>query len=532
MYDADHDARGITRRDALKGTLALSFAAMSGGALAACGGGGTASAPTTAAGKPRRGGTLTVAISNSSKSETLDPATPTVSSEYVLLGLVYDSLTRLSNDDWKLSPGLAESWEPNADLTQWTLKLRPGVTFHDGRPLTADDVVWSLRRVLDPDVGSSAYDRAKRTMTPAGITAKGNDVVRVQLRRPDSMLPVLLARPHFSIIPAGVDSFSVKTAMGTGPFKLKSWQAGRSWEVVRNPDYWEHGRPYLDGVREVVTAESAVRVQGVLTGEFQLAEEIDFASARSQQKSDPASLLTLPKGVNRVIVMDCSVEPFTDPRVVQAFKLAIDRPVSVNAVFQGFGVEGADITVPPKDRFFPTGLKPPAYDPERAKGLLAEAGHPNGIDIDLLTSQVFSNMPEMAVTFSQSAQSAGIRANVRQQAPDSYWDKVWRSKPFYTTYWATEYPPDNLWRIYSGPLNEAHLKIPEFSTLFDQILRTGDEQKQVSLTQEAHQIAAERWGHIIPTVVESVWCTTPKLRGVQGDPPAFRVRLGDAYLES
>ena len=335
------------------------------------------------------------------------------------------------------------------------------------------------------------------------------------------------------IVKEGTDKFTVDTAIGTGPFKLKSWQAATSWEVERNPNYWETDLPYLDGVREVVNTESAARVQGVLSGDFGLAEEIDYSSAKSLMSDPQAQVLAFEKGVVRILVTDCSVKPWTDERVRMAFKLAMNRDIAVQSVYQGLATATSDINLLPSDPYYPPDLGVRAYDPEKARSLLAEAGYPDGMDVELMTSNVYGGMPDLAVTYAQTAQQAGIRATIKQAAAATYWDKIWMVRPFYTTYWQPNYPPDDLWYMY-GPksvYNEAKLDMPVFAQLFDQVLRTGDTQKQIELTQQGHLIAADKWAHIIPAVCKSPWLASPKLKGVQGDPSMFRVRLKRAYFE-
>jgi peptide/nickel transport system substrate-binding protein len=530
-------ASGVTREQLLKGALGLVATSSLGGLIAACGGSDSASkstAGTPATSSPRRGGTLTLALSDTAESERLDPATPSVATQYVLVGLVYNALTSIDYQTWDLTPALAESWESSRGLRRWTFKLRSGVTFHDGSPLTAKDVVWSVRRVLDKSVGSSAYERARMTLRPDGLKAVDATTVSIDLIEPDSLLPLLLGRPEFAIVKDGTNDFTVATSIGTGPFKLKSWQAATSWEVERNPDYWESGLPYLDGVRQVSSSEPAALVQGVVAGDFGLAGEVDFASADRYKDDGSLQLLTFPRGISRVLVMDCSVKPFSDERVRTAFKLAMQRDIAIDSVYHGLADPTSDIVVPSGTDFYPPDLGVRPYDPEQAKSLLGQAGYPDGIDVELMTSQVVSGMSDLAVTYSQTAKAAGIRATIKQAAPETYWDKVWLTRPFYTTYWQSNFPPDSLWFMY-GPnatYNEAKLKIDEFTDIFGQILRTDDKAAQIDLTQRAQAIAADKWGHIIPGVVRSPWLASTKLHGVQGDPTYHRVKLTKAYLSA
>jgi len=534
MSEHDDPRRGWTRQQILRGAGGLAGAMVLGGGLAACGGGsgsGT-SGSTTSGGSPRPGGTLHLALTDTSASETLDPANPAYGSQFVLFGLLYNRLISADYQTWELKPELAESWDSSADLRKFQIKLRQGVEFHNGQPLTADDVVWTLQRILNPKVGSSAYARAVMSMTPSGLKAVDKHTVEISLTRPDSQLPHLLSRAQVAIVPKGANSFTVSSSNGTGPFKLQSWQAATSWSVTKNPNYWESGLPYLDGVQMVINTDSASRVQGVTSGQFDLAEEIDFSSAKTLEGQSTVQLLPFPKGISRLVVMDCSKKPFTDTRVREAFKLAMNRPLAVNSMYSGFAVPTTDLLIPPDDPFYPPGLGVRPYDPEKAKHLLASAGYPNGISLPLLASTVYSGFSELAQTYAQSAAPAGIRASVKLSAPTTYFDQVWLKQPFYMTYWETFFPPDDLWYVY-GPnasYNEAKLKLPQVTQAFNGVMATTDKQKQISLTQDVLAMLAQDWGHIVPGNAKSPWIAGPRLHGVVGDPPAFRVLLTKAYL--
>lgn len=538
MDSKTESTNGHTREDFLKRSAFLGAGVALSGLVAACGSASSgspssAAGSSSASGTPKRGGTLSLGLSDTESSEKLDPTTAAVGSQFTLAGLLYNTLMKVDYLDWSITPELAESWDHNNDFTQWKINLRKGVTWHNGKPLTADDVVWSLRRILNPKVGSAVISRAQISMTPGGIRAQGPNVVMLNLKRSDSLLPYYLSRPNTSIVPNNVTPLTVAESIGTGPFKLVSWQPATSWKVVRNDQYWETGLPYLDGVEEVINTDSASRVAGVTTGEFQLAEEIDYATAKSLANNQAVQVLPFKKAISRLIVMDCSKKPFTDQRVRTAFKLAVNRREAVNAVYAGYAVPTTDIPLPPSDPYYPAGLGVRPYDPEQAKSLLKQAGYSDGVKVQMYTSTVVSGMVDLAVSYEQSAAPAGISVNVSQWPPATYWDQVWLTKPFYTTYWETAFPPDNLWYIYGprGPYNEAHLHIQQFSTDVGRILSTGDHDEQVRITQEGMALAADQWGHVIPANVTSPWLASPRLHGVIGDPPNYRVRLTEAYLD-
>ena len=234
-------------------------------------------------GEPKRGGVLTFAAGNVQEGETLDPATASGPSQYILNVALFDTLVYVDGTDWSLTPRLAEKWSANKDVTEWTFTLRSGVTFHDGRPLTAADVAWTLGRIMDPKVGSNAYSRLARTIDPQRIEAVDDTTLVIGLTEPDSLLPYAFGLPQVAIIPDGTDEFEADSIVGTGPYSLDQWTAGESWEVVRNVTYWDTGLPYLDGMRKLISADTAAAAAAVQAGDFDVAEAVDYASAAASR---------------------------------------------------------------------------------------------------------------------------------------------------------------------------------------------------------------------------------------------------------
>jgi peptide/nickel transport system substrate-binding protein len=191
----------------------------------------------------------------------------------------------------------------------------------------------------------------------------------------------------------------------------------------------------------------------------------------------------------------------------------------------------SDIPLPPDDPFFPPDLGVREQDPEKAKSLLASAGYPDGLDVELFTSQVYSAMPNLAEAFAQSAKAAGVRAKVKQWPPATYWDEVWLKKPLYTSYWQLRYPPDDLWFMYGTEAfsNETRRGYKEIDDLYTKALATADADEQKKYVQEGHLIAADKMGHILPVASDSVWLGKKRLQGVVGH-PQYKVLLTRAYL--
>ncbi|MGH3940200.1 MAG: ABC transporter substrate-binding protein [Pseudonocardiaceae bacterium] len=415
--------------------------------------------------------------------EKLDPQKANGPAGYLRNVSVFDSLVAVTADGWKLEPRLARSWEPSADLLSWRFTLRQGVTFHDGRPLEAKDVVWTFRRILDENVGSGAFSRFSRTMSPAGITAPDASTVMITLTSPDSLLPYAFTDPVTVIVKEGQQTFDASTYIGTGPYKLVSWTPGQSLEMQRNPNYWDGELPYLDGLRRVDATDVATASQGVLSGNFDVAEAVSYAAADQLGKSANAQLIRMRNTTSLVAVMDTTQAPFTDDRVRQAFKLAVDREAVLNTVFAGFGEVTSDLMMAPTDPYYPDDLEQVSYDPDQAKSLLAAAGFPTGVDVDLLTYGTYS---PLAVAYAEVAKAGGIRANVQQGNPDTFWSVA----------------------------NESKLNFPAIDELYNKALRTTDTEQQKTFIKQGLALAAQNMGLIIPVMADQLLLAKKNVQGV------------------
>ena len=237
---------------------------------------------------PKKGGKLRVAGFASSTTDTLDPAKGSNSTDYSRDTTFYNGLTVL---DEHLAPqlDLAESIE-NEKATLWTIKLRKDVRFHDGKPLTSADVVYSLMRHKDPAVGSKAKSLAEQMIE---VKATGPNEVQIKLASPNADLPVVFGISHFLIVRDGTTDFT--KANGTGPYKCKEFQPGIRSVGVRNDEYFKPGKPYVDEVEHIGITDEAARINALLSGDVQLAGGINPRSAKQIQSAPRLSSSSRPR---------------------------------------------------------------------------------------------------------------------------------------------------------------------------------------------------------------------------------------------
>ena len=354
----------------------------------------------------KRGGLLKFATP--SVKPGLDPARTSTGDGYMLTAMIFSNLTRVSHE-LKPEPQLAHKWEANEDSSVWTFHLRKDAKFTNGRAVTADDVKFSFDRILDPKTAS----KGRKAMGPiTEIIAKDDHTLVIKLQGPYADLPLQLGNTFARVIAKeNLDEISHKP-IGSGPFILKEYIPGNKAILVRNPDYFEEGLPYLDEVHQIYIKEYAAQVSALKTGEIDI---MYFAPVEiiDQLKSDPnIEVRITPAPSFQPIVMFVNKKPFNDVRVRQALRFAIDRQAMMEAATGGLGTLGNDTPVGPANPYYNKALPQRERDVKKAKQLLAEAGHPNGVEVTIFTSTGRPGLEPAAIVAQQNLLEAGFKATI------------------------------------------------------------------------------------------------------------------------
>jgi len=363
-------------------------------------------------GTPVRGGTLTVAMISGGAQETVDPR-KVVSTTDLIRGLqLYDPLFLIAPGPDGVIPGLAVSAEPNKSATVWTIKLRDGVTFHNGKTLTADDVVYTIKSSWASP--SSAYQAATSNLIDvANVRKLDATTVEIPLHYPMAYLPSFASYVNTGIVPDGFTDWN--RPIGAGPFKFVSLNPGSSSTFVRNPDYWR-GAPHIDQlVINSTFTDDAARLNALLSNQVDIAPNIPPALAKANAGSIILGNQPSPFFLN--IAMRVNVRPFNDPRIAKALKLATDREAILRDVYAGYGTIGNDCGGAGL-RYWASDIKS-EYDPEKAKALLKAAGA-EGLTVPMITSNYEPGMVEQATTWSAQAAGVGFKAPVRELPASTY----------------------------------------------------------------------------------------------------------------
>jgi peptide/nickel transport system substrate-binding protein len=477
------EPRDLTRRQVVKAAGAGALAVGGARWLAGCGPAGSSpaatatSAPGTggppAGGTPVKGGTLTVGWITGGQSETLNPGAVVSNGDIYRAQQLFDGLYQLGPDG---SPQawLAESAEPNADGTVWTVRLRDGVTWHDGKPFTADDVLASIRLWTNPNLNTGAPINSAFIKT-AQARARNKRTVEIPMLRPLADLPSFLSLSSSMVMRA--DSFAKGKAIGTGPFTLESFTPGTQCVLAANASYWG-GAPYVDKqvVNSSFSAETA-RVNALLSGQIDIAPGMPYALARTYAASKQLYIGDAKGPVSMYIACRVDEAPFTDPKVRRALKLLVNGPQMVESVFSGYGTPSNQ--VPMKGLPYWADLAWPGYDPEQAKSLLKQAGHENLVQT-LYTSQVTAGFTDLATLYKQQALAGGVTINPKVVDPSVYYTSSgpaggYLSYPMFVSVpgGGSSVPSLSVWYLSVGwsgaPFNEQHLGKEFDALLFDAI---------------------------------------------------------------
>ncbi|MFT4725950.1 MAG: peptide/nickel transport system substrate-binding protein [Granulosicoccus sp.] len=409
--------------------------------------------------------------------------------------------------DGSPSADLATSWSANADATEWTLQLRDGVKFHDGSTFDSADVLYSLGRVLDPDSDSPARSAVKMIDS---VEAPDAMTVKITLNTPFADMPLQLMDYRLRMIPEGSGDAIGTTGIGTGPFKVEKFDAQGTSVLVANEDYYE-GAPGVERMEVIGIADGQARLQALLGGQIDMERGVTAQQRIMLDSTDKFQVQAIPTGNWRGLVFRTDVAPFTDIRVRKAVRLAADRQALVDLVTGGGAIVACDTPVEPNDQYRADMSCP--QDIDAAKALLAEAGFPDGIDIDVHVATLEATWPILAEAYQQQAAAAGIRVNIKQVPSDGYWSEVWMKKDVAATRW-NERPADQaLHEIYLGGAkwNESYFNDASFDTLLADARRQLDFDKRKALYVQAQEYLYENAGTLIPYHVTRLVGTTARV---------------------
>lgn len=503
---------GVSRRKLLKGAAAGSAGLALGGALVACGSddGATTGASTAAGGgeQPRKGGRLRVGMIGGGNTETLNFNLANGEIDTARGFNLFEGLTDFDADG-KTYNRLAEEMTPNADATVWTVKLRDDVLFHDGKKLSADDVLFSLRYMLDPK-NKAQGGGALGDLDGKNMRKRDALTLELPLNRPNAFLPDVLGDRTVKIFADGSD---FENPNGTGPFKFESWKRGERSLFVRHDDYRD-GLPYLDELELISINDPNSRVSALQSGQIDALSQLDLTLVDAVSADPKVALLEKTGGNHSALYVQCDADPFTDNDIRQALRYAIDRQQIVDNALRGKGRIGNDLPCW-FDQYYANDIPQREYDPEKAKALLAKAGA-EGLKVTLHTSDTAPAMLESSTLYVEHAKAAGIAVEIKKYPTDSYFSVAYDKVSFGATNWSGRPLSSmiNIGYLKSSPFNETRFFDEEFDKVVADAFASSDEATRTQLMIDAQQILWDRGGTIVWGFLPIVDAVTDKVRGI------------------
>jgi peptide/nickel transport system substrate-binding protein len=502
--------RRATRRDVLKGAAGVGAALSLGPLFAACGGGdgGTTASP-TAAGTPKKGGHLRVGMSMGGTN--IDPQLSTTGDVIGMDHTVFEGLTTF-DPTMKLVNQLAEEVSPNDAATEYTVRLQPGVTFHNGKSLTADDVIFSFERILDPKapkVGASSLSHLERMKKVDDLT------VQMYLARPDAIFPELLAMYSNCILPTGFKTSSkAADLIGTGPFKMTGYTQLQEADFASYADYWGQV-PYIDTMTWYSVSESNALVDGLSGGTYDWVMGLSPTQGKVLDQSDGVSTVRSTSGTYTPFMMRADVKPFDDVRVRQAFKLICPRQKTLDATLAGAGGLGNDITAL-YDPAYPKDLEQTEQDLEQAASLLKQAGYGDGLSVEcVVCPENGASAVDCAVIFAEEAKKVGVTVKVNKVDVANFYGENWTTYPFSTDSWATRnyILAARIQRFSDAVWNCEHWQNDQWESAMREAEQTVDEAKRNELIAEAMKIDHDEAGYLVWSFMDLIDGKSDKVAG-------------------
>lgn len=517
-FGASKDQRGsvnssvfgtsVTRRQLFAGAAGVALTT----GLAACSGsqpsGNGNPAPT---GSPKRGGNFRLGVTGGGAKDIFDGQNIITKPDQARLVSAFETLLTFDDDYQLTKDGLAEDVVADSP-TQYTISLRKGIEFHNGKTMTADDVVYSLQRIATEENGLTGF-AATATFDVAGIKKLDKYTVRLPLKSPDSTVPQTLASYTFGMVPVGYKAFP-SDQIGTGAYKLKSFTPGQESVSERHPNYWRES--YFDTVTITNFADSTAQVNALLGGQIDAMTDVPTSQVKVLESNSMVPLISKTGGWVP-LCMAIDMAPFDDNRVRQAMRLIVDREAMIQQIASGYGFLANDLYAP-FDPGYNDSLPQRTQDIDQAKSLLKAAGA-EGLTVDLNTTNGAAGMVSLATVFATQAKEAGVTVNVKN-IPNYYGDQYLKLA-FSVDFWGTRGYLNQVQQgsLPSAPYNETHWppksgEGSNFASLYQQALAATDEAKRNELQMEMQRLEYENGGYIIPFFGSLIDGHSPKVAGL------------------
>ncbi|MBL8649306.1 MAG: ABC transporter substrate-binding protein [Sphingopyxis sp.] len=496
------DDGSISRRRWLETALGGGVAAGAGSLLLAGCGSAARKGAASASGRIR------AACMSLSMADTLDPAKAALSSDYVRHYMIYSCLTELGRDQ-RPRPNLAESIV-SEDQRVWHVRLRSGVTFHDGKSLTSADVAYSLLRHKQPLTGSKVAGIAEQF---AAVRADGPLDLVIELSGANADLPIILSQSHFGIVPDGETRFA--SGNGTGPYRLAFFTPGVRTIARKNPAYFKPGKPHLDEIELIGIADEVSRVNALLAGDVHMALSVNPRSTGRIAASPGHVVRETPSSLYTDLVMRVDRFPGSSPDFVAAMKFLTDRDLIKRALFRDFATVGNDHPIPPFHPYHRADLPQTTLDLDRARWHLQRTGI-GRTPLPIYATPAAEGSVDMASVFQEYGARVGLNIAVNRVPADGYWSTHWMKHPMGFGSVNPRPTADLVFSLFfesTAAWNESGWNNPAFDRLLVEARGEGDEARRKQLYGEMQGLVRDHGGIGIPVFISLLDGYDRRLKG-------------------
>lgn len=442
-----------------------------------------------------------------------DPALISSDPEVSVANAVYDYLVDVDADN-TIQPRLATDWAVSDDGLTYTFTLTQDAVFHDGTPLTAQDVVYTFNRLRDPEADYPTEDLYSNIVD---IQATGEYEVTFTLENTNPFFLFDLSDNHALIVKDGTTDAT--DFNGTGPFEVVNYSTEDRIEMVANEDYLVEGQPAVDRLVMIFFSDRAAAVDALRTGQVDIVMSLPTPIFQSLEGVEGVEQLMVPTNAFPVVRLRADQPPGDDPRVMQAMRHAIDREAIFQLVQQGMGAIGRDTPIGPLyTEFYTEDIPLPEHDVQRARDLLAEAGYPEGLDLTLRLPEA-QNFPDLAVVLKDQLAEAGFNIEVSVEPEGVYYgENGWLEAAFGITGWGSRPYPQfylDVMLVCGAKWNESHFCDEEFDRLAQTASTTTDKQEQIQAYHEIQRILIERGPIIVPFFFPQLGAQSERVAGFE-----------------
>lgn len=505
----DEQTLQLNRRMMIKGGTMLAGLALAGGTTGFLSLTGAAMAQA-----PQRGGHLKIGLEGGASTDSLDPASYSSTVSFVVGRTWGDTLVETSPTDGSARPSLATEWKPSADASQWTFKIRDDVKFHNGDKMTLDDVVASIQRHTDSKSQSGAFGLLRSVVK---IEAVNNELV-ITLKEGSADLPLIMSDYHLIIQPkGGVDN--PLAGIGTGPYKVESYQAGVRALFSKNKDDWRSDRGYVDSVEILSMNDTTARIAALSSGQVHYVNRVDPKTISLLKRSPNVEILSTSGKGFYCFPMHCNSAPFDNNDLRLALKYAIDREGMVKSILGGYGKVGNDFPINSNYALAPDDIEQRSYDPDKAAFHFKKSGH-DGAIVLRTSDAAFPGAVDASVLFQQTAKKAGIQLEIKREPADGYWTNVWNSQPFCASYWGARATQDLFYStsyLKTSDWNDTRFMRDDFEKLLMQARAELDQDKRKAIYRDMAVMVRDEGGLILPMFNDHIGGCVKKMKGYVAD---------------